>query len=459
MKPYLCIDTNILLLDANNLITLGKDYTIVLPETTLDEIDAKKSSTDPEIRYQVRAFGRLMQSKTRTAIINQDLLTIIYSTLDGVNIQVVSRSEYPSYLSSEPSIRNDNKIIQIAKDYKDLGKEVIFMTNDIMCSERAAAAGLSVMDFKVVESKPLEFTRELSVQSDIFSTLHHTAIVEVDPNYSPGVFNYIFTDADTGQTKLATLRNGFIDVIGRDSETELRKQDVVPQNSGHLFLSRAIQNPNVDIVVVDAQAGTGKTLTAFSNAIQLIKRKEYGGIVYFRTSVDDVEKAEYQGFRKGTDAEKNAPFFGPIADTLDFIARRRHSGSTLKGRDYEAMIAEEITELQDRYHIEESTNLGLRGRTFNNIVAIIDEVQNYSKPALHKLLTRFGKDCKIILIGSNRQIDHPYITRHNNGLSVILNECSRLHDNVTLHGVTLDRVLRSGIAHFAEEVFTRNYHE
>ena len=72
MKPYLVLDTNILLLDANNLTTLGKDYIIVLPETTLDEIDAKKSSTDPEIRYQVRAFGRLMQSKTRTAIINKD---------------------------------------------------------------------------------------------------------------------------------------------------------------------------------------------------------------------------------------------------------------------------------------------------------------------------------------------------------------------------------------------------
>lgn len=197
-----------------------------------------------------------------------------------------------------------------------------------------------------------------------------------------------------------------------------------------------------------------KTLTAFSNAIQLVKRKEYGGIVYFRTTIDDVEKAEEQGFRSGND-EKIAPFFGPVEDTLDFIARRRHSDSRLKGRDFEDFIAAERTELRERYHIEESTNLGLRGRTFNNIVAIIDEAQNYSKPALQKLLTRFGKDCKLILIGSQLQIDHPYDSRHTNGLSVIMAAATESHDLVRLHAVKLDKVLRSPLSEWAEYTFAK----
>ena len=38
MTNYLVLDTNIILLDANNLLTLGSTATIVLPEILLDEV-------------------------------------------------------------------------------------------------------------------------------------------------------------------------------------------------------------------------------------------------------------------------------------------------------------------------------------------------------------------------------------------------------------------------------------
>ena len=246
-----------------------------------------------------------------------------------------------------------------------------------------------------------------------------------------------------------------IDILGKETEKELRRQDISPKNVGQLFLSRAIQNPSIDIVLCEALAGTGKTLTAFSNAIQLVKRGEYKGITYIRTSVDDVEKAEENGFRSGND-EKDAPFFGPIDDTLGTIFRNRYKDNKRKGKEYEDFINEQVAEAMLKYNIKALTTLGLRGRTLDEEIVIIDEAQNYSRSSLQKVVTRMGKNTKLIIIGSNRQIDHPYITRHNNGLSILLEEARHEHDeDVKLHVVPLTKILRSPIAEFAERVFSK----
>ena len=73
---------------------------------------------------------------------------------------------------------------------------------------------------------------------------------------------------------------------------------------------------------------------------------------------------------------------------------------------------------------------------------------------MKKTLTRIGKNSKLIVIGSNRQIDHPYITKYTNGLSVLLDACRHSHDNVKLYAIQLDKVVRGRIAEFAEGIFS-----
>ena len=98
----------------------------------------------------------------------------------------------------------------------------------------------------------------------------------------------------------------------------------------------------------------------------------------------------------------------------------------------------------------------MRGRTFTDTVVIIDEVQGMSKSSLQKVLTRFGKNCKIILVGSNNQIDNPNMTKFTNGLSVILNDCATvLGDGINKHVVPLQRVVRSNFAEYAERLFSK----
>lgn len=197
-----------------------------------------------------------------------------------------------------------------------------------------------------------------------------------------------------------------------------------------------------------------KTLTAFSNAIQLVKKGQFSEIVYIRNSVDDVEKAEENGFRSGNE-EKDAPFFGPVEDTLDTIIRNRYKGSKRTGQAFEEFVQEQIEEMIFKYKITTITTLGLRGRTFKKgTIVILDEAQNLSISAFQKTLTRSG-ECKWLILGSNKQIDHPYITKFNNGLSVLLDACTKETGDVKVQAIPLTKILRSAIAEFAENVFTK----
>ena len=47
----------------------------------------------------------------------------------------------------------------------------------------------------------------------------------------------------------------------------------------------------------------------------------------------------------------------------------------------------------------------LRGSTFTNSVVIVDEAQNLEHSELVTILTRFGKNCKLFVIGDTRQSD------------------------------------------------------
>lgn len=87
----------------------------------------------------------------------------------------------------------------------------------------------------------------------------------------------------------------------------------------------------------------------------------------------------------------------------------------------------------------------------NNILS--KNCQNFSKSSLRTSISRLDKGCKLIVIGSNNQIDNPYINKYTNGLSVLFNATKEKHPEVKLHATTMDKIVRGGITAFAERVF------
>lgn len=292
-ENLLVLDTNIILLDHLNILVLGKNHTIVIPETVIEELDAKKTNM-AELGFQARAFGRLISAADIEQQYTTEELCITELIAEDVKILIVSTDEYPAAATN-----NDRKIIHIAKrvnDISTISQHVTFMSNDVNCRIQAMANNLDTTDLKEVEQTTYEFLKHLSVASDIFTNLHNAKILDVDPDYQPENFNYIVTDLASGATKLGQVRNGTLEIIGRATEAELRKQDVNPRNSEQLLMSKAIQS-DADVVLVEARAGSGKSLIAISNAMKLVKgNNQYQSILYVRASIDDVEKVEEVGF-------------------------------------------------------------------------------------------------------------------------------------------------------------------
>ena len=468
MKKYKVLDTNIPLLDANYIETLGgPETTIVLPETVLDELDAKKSLMN-ELGYQARSTTRIMKSGTKLERFSLGSnIKVAPRKIGNTTLWVVSLNTYPSYEDTAENIRNDRKIIEVAVQLSTYFAEqcseedgcfIEFTTNDMMCELRAESLGLDVTDFKVVDRIDYEFTKELEVDDNTFRALHGKNINEIDPEHLIEHYNYKFSTPSSGQVKIASIDNETINILGKDTEKELRLQEVNPKNSDQLLLSRAIQDPTMDLVVCDAPAGSGKTLISLSNAMRLVRIKSpYNSILYVRASINDVEDIEEVGFLPGSADEKNAVYFHPLYDSIDHIVRAKYGkDKRVKGKELEKKVEEETEKLIEDYHIETLTGLGLRGRTFTDSVIIIDEVQGQSKSSLQKMLTRFGKNCKIILIGSNNQIDNPQMTKFTNGLSVILNDCANtVGDGINKHVVPLHKIVRSAFAEYAEKLFSK----
>ena len=451
---YIVLDTNVILNNAHNIFTFPTNTTIVIPETVVDELDSKKSVIG-EIGFQAREFGRLLARASKLPLERSASLTIAKFELDDINIHLTSTSNYPDYTDTSPSVINDRKIIEIAKQYQSIYENVIFYSIDVMCRTRAESEGLATSDFKEVERTDYEYVKTISLDFDTFSNVHNKPILTVDPEYKPENYSYIFTCSDTAQHKLANIYNGNVDVLGKVTETELRTQAITPANNEQLFLSRAIQDTTIDVIILEALSGSGKTLVSLSNAMAMINRNNsYESILYIRASINDVPNEEEVGFLPGLE-EKFAVYYHPIKDALEHIARKKLSASKLKGEDLEEAVVEEVDKLIAKHRIQCMTGLGMRGRTFTNCIAIIDEVQGQSKASLQKMLTRFGKGCKVIIVGSQRQIDNKFLTKFNNGLSVLLDDCAKESPLIKKFAINLRKVVRSPLSEWAETLFSK----
>lgn len=152
-------------------------------------------------------------------------------------------------------------------------------------------------------------------------------------------------------------------------------------------LVRLIEENNRPIIFAIGKAGTGKTFATLATALQMKMEHKYGKIVYAR---NPVQLGEDMGALPGDIDEKYNPFMAPLFDNLEAICRI--SKDKYNAKDLAAKI--EVTPIAF-----------LRGRSFEDTILIIDEAQNLDLTALKTVLTRIGKFCKVVLLGSMNQID------------------------------------------------------
>jgi phosphate starvation-inducible PhoH-like protein len=153
-----------------------------------------------------------------------------------------------------------------------------------------------------------------------------------------------------------------------------------------------------EVIICSGPAGTGKTYLACAEALKLIKRyAKYKKIVIVK-SVTTLKNEEI-GFLKGGLREKMEPFM------FSFV------------HNFEKLVGQAITSrLRELKTIEELPIAYMRGINLDRSIIIIDEAQNISRENIRTIMTRLGKDSKMIFLGDERQQD----SRGGNGLTFLM---------------------------------------
>lgn len=142
-----------------------------------------------------------------------------------------------------------------------------------------------------------------------------------------------------------------------------------------------------DIVFGIGSAGTGKTYVAASYAASELYHRRVNKIYLTRPNI---ETGRGLGFLPGTLEEKYAPYLLPFDSIFTKSLGKGFYEYALKNKDIEP------------------TPLGfLRGTTFDNCIVLVDEAQNCTKEEMKMLLSRIGKNCKMIFSGDTEQTDIP----------------------------------------------------
>lgn len=140
-----------------------------------------------------------------------------------------------------------------------------------------------------------------------------------------------------------------------------------------------------DITFGIGSAGTGKTYVAASYAASELFHRRVERIILTRPNV---ETGRGLGFLPGTLEEKYEPYLEPFHEVF--------TRSLGKGF-YEYAIKSKTIEPRP---------LGfMRGATFDNCIVLADEMQNATKTELKMMLSRIGRNCKMIISGDTDQCD------------------------------------------------------
>ena len=203
-----------------------------------------------------------------------------------------------------------------------------------------------------------------------------------------------------------------------------------------------VMNPDTNIAFVEGVAGSSKTYLSVYAALKLLKEGKVDKILYVRSLIESA--SQKMGFLPGDSEEKTKPWAIPLMEKCDELIKKSMTDKLVKA---------EIIKCIPVNH--------LRGSTFQNCFVLIDELQNFTDKEIQTVLTRIGKNCKMVAIGDSLQSDihNSAFLQYFNGFD---NEVSKSHGihtfKFTEEEVTRSKILKY-IVQVMKEIHTPKYEQ
>ena len=455
------MDTNVLLSDPQSLLKFD-EHDVYVPLTVLEELDAQKSS-DRDIARDARAAIRRLDE----IIGSKDPISEGVDLGTGGKLYILKNSE-------EEFIKvtcNDDKIINNAFQLQNLhGSLVHLVSNDVCMRLKAIGVGINnVQEFKSdvaiadpellpkgyveVPDKWLESLPTEEVISKSCGEVHipkkYVEELLTDDEPSIAINDWLVNQEDGVAARLEGFDeetdNLIFTFVNMDQLLSRKAAGIRPRNVFQGIALDALLDPNIHCVIIDAAAGSGKTLLGMAASCEMVKGKKasYRMDTVIFTRSNDTQFKEI-GYLKGGETEKMAPWLAGCTDNLEVIARDS------KKKDFLPKNAIDIDGTSDSAFVQFKSLNFMRGRSINHKVLFIDEFQNLTPAQAKTVISRAGEYCKVIITGNLGQIDNDFVSPRTSGLTYAT---EKLHGLPFTKVVRLQGVERSVLAEFVEENF------
>lgn len=431
MQKYFVLDTNVLLHNADS-ISAFTDNVVVLPMSVIEELDRFKSQNNElarNARQVIRQLDKLRVKGNLGKGVEMD---------NGGTLQIYHERDLADHgLDMRVA---DNRILGVAYTLLQQGKKVIFVSKDINARLKGDALGVGVMDF---EKEKVNFDelfsgncqhRVTGAQIDEFYAQKRLELAGCSP--VPNEFVLLIDENDEKHTALARSVNGggLVPLIPDYNEAFGLK----PRNKEQRMALELLLDPEVQLVTMVGQAGTGKTLLALAAAMETtVHFHRYERILVSRPIIP---MGKDLGYMPGDKDDKLIHWMQPIFDNLTLLMA---GNGQKKGDKQEESAKLKVDRLLRDNVIELEALTYIRGRSIPHQYVIVDEAQNLTPHEVKTIVSRAGAGTKVVLTGDPEQIDNPYLDSSSNGLSYAVERMK----GQPMHGhITLRKSERSSLA-------------
>jgi PhoH-like ATPase len=444
------LDTNVLIHDPNAILKF-QEHQVVIPMIVLEELDKLKMGKQAiaaDCRQAIRQIDKIIGDAPPVEIAKGvPILRDDEETLGTFSI-LLDTFDPPSRVL--PTNLNDNKIINsLVKLQQDYSKrDVTLITKDINMRLKARGCGIAAQDyhndqllsdvdlleqgFHSLEGSFWQDQKQVETFHDATGTYHQVLKEALPENVH---INHFIIDEQEFVGRITAIDEETVTLVDLPKEHLLQQQawGLKPRDIIQALALNLLLDPNIHIVSLTGQAGSGKTILALAAAIEMtVAQQQFKRIIATRSTRGLDEDI---GYLPGTEAEKMEPWLGAITDNLEAL----HSDDENAPSSVDYILQKVPLQFKSLNYI--------RGRSFQQSLILIDECQNLTPHQIKTIITRAGTGSKVICLGNLSQIDTPYLSPISTGLTYLVERFKDFDHGGTIN---LQGSPRSLLAEYAE---------
>ncbi len=417
------LDTSVLLSDPHALFRFA-EHEVVVPVVVVVELEAKRSH--PELGYFARNALRLL-----------DDLRVEHGRLDdpmpvgeqGGTLRVELNHSDTSVLPNGFQLGdNDTRILAVARNLAADGRDVVLVSKDLPMRVKASSVGLTAEEYRAelaVESGWTGMT-EIDVPGADVDRLYEEERIDLDVARDLPCHTGLVLVSERGSALGRVTPDKQVRLVRGDREAfGLHGRSAEQRVALDLLL-----DPEVGIVSLGGRAGTGKSALALCAGLEaVLERRQHRKVIVFRPLF--AVGGQELGYLPGSESEKMSPWGQAVFDTLGALTTQ-----------------EVVEEIVDRGMLEVLPLTHIRGRSLHDAFVIVDEAQSLERNVLLTVLSRIGRDSRVVLTHDVAQRDNLRVGRHDGIVAVT----EKLKGHPLFAHVTLTRSERSPIAALVTEM-------